>query len=325
MSRPTDKQTILEKARNALQCEANEISRVASRIDDTTFAAIHLLLECKGRVIVTGMGKMGLIGRKAAATFSSTGTPAMFLHPVDALHGDLGIVTADDVVLALSSSGTTEEVITLLEFLRRQGIPLIGLTGNLNSPLAKASDVTLDAEIESEADPVFVAPTASTTVALALCDALAIALMHARGFTNEQFAEYHPGGNLGRRLLTKVSDVMRTGDLLPTINPDATLRESIVVISQKAMGSVFAIQQNKLVGLITDGDLRRILEKHENPLGESTFKFMTTSPQTIAKDALAAEALHLMEQKSITVLPVVESEQLIGAIHLHDLLSAGLA
>ena len=320
-----DREKIQQQIRDAMQCESEAIAAAAGRCKVAAVDAVELLFQCSGRLIITGMGKMGLVGRKAAATFSSTGAPAIFLHPVDALHGDMGVVSSDDVLIALSYSGQTQEVLDLLTYTHRRGVPVIGLTGDLLSPLAKASHVVIDTSVEREADPIAVAPTASSTVALAMCDALAIALMHSRGFTSQQFAEFHPGGSLGRKLLTEVSDLMRTDEQLPFVQSATLLRDAIVTISSKAMGCALAVDEEKrLIGILTDGDLRRILQKFENPLADMVEQHMTSTPATISPGALAVEALRMMEQKSITVLPVVENGKAVGAIHLHDLLSAGL-
>lgn len=269
---------------------------------------------------------MGQIGRKAAATLCSTGTPAIFLHPVEALHGDLGFVAKTDVVIALSKSGNTEEVLTLLSYFSRRNVPVIGLTGDLASPLARGCQVVLDISVEKEADPIAIAPTASSTVCLAMCDALAVALMHVRGFTSEQFAEFHPAGQLGRKLLTRVKDLMRSGDDLPMVDADVTLRKAIVTISSKGIGAVFVVDdQNDLQGILTDGDLRRIFERIDNPLDDRVGKFMNQSVRTIDADELAVGALHKMEKMSISVLPVMGGGNVIGAIHIHDLLAAGLS
>ena len=321
-----DRKAIQQQIREALQCESDAIAVAAARENKAAIDAVELLFRCSGRLIISGMGKMGLVGRKAAATFSSTGTPAIFLHPVDALHGDMGVVTNDDVVIALSNSGKTQEVLELLSYMRRRSVPVIVLTGELDSPLATSGNIVIDTSVEREADPLAVAPTASSTVALAMCDALAIALMHARGFTSEQFAEFHPGGTIGRKLITKVDDLMRTNDELPLVNSQTSLRDAIVTISQKALGCALVVDDNnRLTGILTDGDLRRILQKFENPLSDSIQQYMTKAPQTIGVGSLAVEALRIMEQKSITVLPVVDDQKAVGAIHLHDLLSAGLA
>ena len=321
-----DREKLQQQIRDALQCESEAIAAAAGRCKVAAIDAVELLYRCSGRLIITGMGKMGLVGRKAAATFSSTGAPAIFLHPVDALHGDMGVVSEDDVLIALSYSGKTQEVIDLLTYTHRRGVPVIVLTGDPHSALAKASNVVIDTSVEREADSIAGAPTASSTVALAMCDALAIALMHSRGFTSEQFAEFHPGGILGRKLLTTVSGLMRTDEQLPIVQSATLLRDAIVTISSKAMGCALVVDDDKLlIGILTDGDLRRILQKFENPLADSVQQHMTGNPATILPEALAVAALRMMEQKSITVLPVMENGKAVGAIHLHDLLSAGLA
>lgn len=313
--------------RQVLVAESTAIQLAAERLQPSIIEAVELLQNCKGRVIVTGMGKMGWIARKAASTFCSTGTPAIFLHPGEAVHGDLGIVTKQDVVLALSNSGETKEVLTLLPYLHRVDVPVITLCGAEKSSLAQHSQVFIDTMVEYEADPISVAPTSSTTVTLAMCDALAVALMHRRGFTREQFAIFHPGGNLGRKLLTTVSDLMHAGDEVPTINETSLLRDAIFSISQKGLGAALIVgNQAELTGILTDGDLRRALQANPNPLEDAVEQHMTREPATIDGDSLAAEALKLMEDKGITVLPVIsENKTILGIIHLHDLVRAGLA
>jgi arabinose-5-phosphate isomerase len=317
---------------DVMRKEAAAILEAAQRVDGSIDQAIDCLFACNGRVIVTGMGKMGCIARKAAATFCSTGTPAVFLHPGEAVHGDLGIVTDNDVLMVLSNSGETREVVGLLPYMARLGVPVIGLTGDLNSSLASRCRVVVDTGVECEADPIAVAPTSSSTVALAMCDALAVALMNRRGFTKEQFAIFHPGGNLGGKLLIKVSDLMHVGETIPKIPmEDSTLEDGIRVISAKGLGAVFVVSStDEVVGIVTDGDLRRIIESAarestgnvwEQPLS----KHMGNTPKTIDVNALAAEALRLMEDNGITILPVCESGQLLGVVHLHDLIRAGLA
>ncbi len=312
--------------------ESEAIRNVAQRVDSTIGEAIDILFQCSGRVIVTGMGKMGCIARKAAATFCSTGTPAVFLHPGEAVHGDLGIVTENDVLVVLSNSGETREIVELFPYMARIGVPMIGLTGNLNSQLAQRCNFVIDTAVESEADPIAVAPTSSTTVALAMCDAVAIALMNRRGFTKEQFAIFHPGGILGSKLLIQVTDLMRDGEKIPRTAPADSLRNGIGLISQKGLGAVFVVSDsNEVLGILTDGDLRRIIEhtagqSEGNVLDEPMSNHMTAKPKSIGNDALAAEALRLMEENGITVLPVVDSDgKLVGVIHLHDLIRAGLA
>lgn len=317
----------IEQIRSVLRDEAAAIEYVSQRLDERVAEAVELLLNCSGRIIVTGMGKMGCIARKAAATFSSTGTPANFLHAAEAAHGDFGIVTEQDVVVALSYSGQTAEILGVLSFVRRQNVPIIGLTGNSNSELSRHATVAIDIAVPDEADPISLAPTNSSTAALALCDALAIALMQRRGFTSEQFAIFHPGGSLGRKLLVKTSEVMKSDDEIPTAETSATIKQAIVTISQKRLGAVVVVNETKnVLGILTDGDLRRVFEHQENPLADLVTEHMTRDPMTTGSDSLAAEALRIMEEKQITVLPVVdESKRLVGVVHLHDLIRGGLA
>ncbi len=315
-----------------LRAESAAIDAAAERLGSEVEAAIKLLLENRGRVILTGLGKNGYVARKAAATFCSTGTPAIFLHPSEALHGDLGIVTEGDVLIALSNGGETKEVIELLPHMARLAIPVIAITGNLTSSLAVRSQIVLDASVTSEADPISVTPTSSTTVAMAMCDAIAVTLMQHRGFTREQFAIFHPGGNLGRKLLLSVGELMRVGDSVPSIDGGETLDAAIQTISDKRLGAVIVVgDQQQVRGILTDGDLRRIYQagsgaKQPSPNQQPVEGFMTRQPKTIGRDSLAAEALKLMEDKQITVLAVVDdSNELQGVIHLHDLIRAGLA
>ncbi|HMO93721.1 MAG TPA: KpsF/GutQ family sugar-phosphate isomerase [Pirellulaceae bacterium] len=326
---PVDRELVSESIRQTLQDEADAILSILAYQDDNPqphCAAVELLLGCTGRVVVTGMGKMGAIARKCAATFSSTGTPAIFMHPAEAMHGDLGIVTSGDVLLVLSYSGQTDEVNKIIPYMRRHGIPVIAVTGNVDSPLAQHAQVILNVQVAKEADPIALAPTCSTTVSLAVCDALAVALMRIRGFTREQFAIYHPGGSLGRKLLLTVADLMITGDNLPIVGPSTALRDAILEISRKKLGAVFITDKDaRLLGILTDGDLRRTLRNSSNPLQDPIERLMTQNPSAIHDDALAAEALRVMETKSITILPVVAETKLIGAIHIHHLIQAGLA
>lgn len=316
-----------DQIREVLLRESEAIKKLAGQIGPSASAAVDLLLKCQGRLIVSGMGKMGLVARKASATFCSTGTPAIFLHPGEAVHGDLGIVTQQDVVLALSNSGETNELNSLLPFFARLGVPVVSLTGNQNSTLAKHSDVVIDIGTNEEADPISMAPTTSTTVAMAMCDALAVALMHRRGFTKEQFAIFHPGGNLGRKLLLTTEQVMLSGSHIPKVSQTESLRTAMLTISQKRLGCTTVVdQQDRLIGILTDGDLRRTFAKTENPLDDLVANHMTHSPATIASDCLAAEALREMEDRKITVLPVIDSEnKVVGMVHLHDLIQLGLA
>ncbi len=329
MPNPADMNTesIIATLREVLRWESQTLLAMESRIDERAAAVVSDLAETSGRIVVTGMGKMGLIGRKAAATFSSTGSPSIYLHPSDALHGDLGIVGPSDIMLALSNSGETEEVLALLPYMHRVGVKVIALTGRSLSSLAQRSHRLIDISIEREADEISSAPTASTTVALAVCDALAVALMRFRGFTREQFAIFHPGGHLGRKMLTTVADVMKTRERIPNVPSAINLRDAIVVMSQKGLGCVFGVDsQGRLEGVFTDGDLRRTLERYENPLAHSLTDCLVREPKSVKVSMLAAEALHLMEKNSITVLPVLDDQGCpVGALHLHDLVQLGLA
>ena len=309
-----------------LKQESDAILRMSTRIDESIDRTIDLMGEIAGRIIFTGIGKMGCIARKAAATFCSTGTPAIFLHAGEASHGDLGIVTSDDVVIALSYSGSSDELLNLMPYMQRYGIPVIAITGKSDSQLARLADSVIDIQVENEAEG-HLAPTCSTTVALAVCDALALVLAQQRGFTEQQFAIFHPGGNLGRKMLTTVQTLMHTGTNIPTAQPDTRLREAIVAISEKRLGSLLLVDnQFKLTGILTDGDVRRIFEKVDNPLEMKVSQLMTKSPRTILSAALAAEALRMMQQDEISVLPVTDDDnKVIGIIHIHDLIKAGLA
>ncbi len=331
MANPDD---VVAMIRDVLEHEAAAITSVAGTLGESVVNSARLLSECRGRVVVTGMGKMGCIARKAAATFSSTGTPSIFLHPGEAIHGDLGGVTPDDVLIALSGSGETGEVLELLPYMQRFDVPVIAITGNENSSLSARSNVTIDVAVESEADPDSLAPTSSTTVTLAMCDALAVCLMRARGFTPEQFAVFHPGGNLGRRLLLTVKDLMHVGDCLPVVQANDTLREAILTISEKRLGAAIVTDgANMLTGILTDGDLRRAFHEHADPLEQTVEAAMTRNPVCIESGALAAKALRVMQERSITVLPVVDivppsdeqrTSKPTGILHLHDLIRAGL-
>lgn len=322
----------IEMFADVLRAEAQAIIQAASRLGPEIDEVVQLLLANEGRVIFTGLGKNGYVARKAAATFCSTGTPAIFLHPSEAVHGDLGIVTENDVLIALSNGGETHEVNQLLPHMARMGIPVIAITGNLTSSLAVRSRIVIDASVVTEADEISVTPTSSTTVAMAMCDAIAVTLMRHRGFTREQFAIFHPGGNLGRKLLLNVGDLMRVGDSVPKIDGRKLLAEAIQTMSDKRLGAVFVVSSAENVeGILTDGDLRRLFQlspemKNENPGEQPVKHFMTKNPKTISVSSLAAEALKLMEDNEITVLAVVdETNQLQGVIHLHDLIRAGLA
>jgi arabinose-5-phosphate isomerase len=311
----------LETARRVLRIEAEAIEGLLERLDERFNRAVELLLACKGRVVVTGMGKSGLIGRKIAATFASTGTPALFLHPAEALHGDLGVLVRDDVLLAISYGGDSEEIVQLLETIRRLGIPLVTLTGNPRSALAAASDLVLDIAVKEEACSLNLAPTASTTAALAMGDALAIALYERRGFSVEDFAALHPGGRLGKAL-QRVEGLMHAGDALPRVKPETKIPDVIYEMSKKGLGMTAVVEDsNRLVGIITDGDLRRVMQKRRQETLELTAaECMTRNPVTIHRSELAASALRLMEQRKITSVLVVDAEsRLEGAVHIHDL------
>jgi arabinose-5-phosphate isomerase len=314
----------LDLARQVLNIEADAIRALTQRIDGNFLQALNLILECKGRVIVSGMGKSGHIARKIASTMSSTGTPAYFVHPGEASHGDLGMVTAQDVFIALSYSGESEEMLTIVPILKRQGAHLISLTGNPQSSLALAADVHLDGSVAQEACPMGLAPTASTTAALALGDALAVALLDAKGFGEADFARSHPGGSLGRRLLTHVSDVMHTDASIPAVREDATLADAVLEISRKGLGMTAIVDDNKhLLGIYTDGDLRRTLEKKLDFSTTPVSTVMSRTPRSIGPEALAVDAVQLMEQYNISQLPVVDAnKKLVGALNMHDLLKA---
>ena len=288
-----------------------------------------MILECPGRTVITGMGKSGIIGRKMAATFASTGTPSFYLHPAEGIHGDLGMVTADDVVIALSNSGETGEILNILPSLRRIGAKIIAMVGNANSTLAKNSDVVLDVGVEKEACPLGLAPTSSTTAALAYGDAIALALLQKRNFTASQFAVFHPGGSLGRKLLLTVGNIMHKGEENPLVSAETTVQEALFVITDKGLGAVSVVdEEGKMLGVLTDGDIRRGLSKGVDFLQRSVADLMTKAPKYITADKLAAQALHLMESnqpKPITVLPVLdENKVVIGLLHMTDLVRQGV-
>jgi arabinose-5-phosphate isomerase len=304
-----------------LKIEAQALQDVLARLDDTFEKAVDILFACKGHVVITGMGKSGLIGRKISATLSSTGTPSFFLHPADALHGDLGMLARGDAMLAVSYGGETEEIIQLLEALKRLEAPLVTLTGKIQSTLAKASDVVLDVSVREEACSLNLAPTASTTVAMAVGDALAVSLLERRGFQPEDFAELHPAGRLGTKLL-RVENKMHAGDALPRVAVDAPMPEVIHEMSRKGLGMTTVLEADgRLAGILTDGDLRRLMEKHRGATLEMTAgSAMTRNPQTIGPHVLASEALNQMEKRKITSVVVVdEARKVLGVVHLHDL------
>jgi arabinose-5-phosphate isomerase len=314
----------LDLAREVLNTEAAAVLALGTRLNENFLDALNLILRCEGRVIVSGMGKSGHIARKIAATMSSTGTPAYFVHPGEASHGDLGMVTSTDVFLALSYSGESQELVAIVPAIKRQGAKLISMTGNPASTLAKVSDVHLNAAVDKEACPMGLAPTTSTTAALALGDALAMALLDAKGFGAEDFARSHPGGNLGRRLLTHVSDIMRSGEGLPMVRENAMLGDAILEISKKGVGMTAIVDDRQnVLGIYTDGDLRRTLAKKLDFNATPVRDVMSADPRCIGPDSLAAEAVQVMEQYNISQILVVDRQnRLVGALNMHDLLHA---
>jgi len=318
------KQPTLLLARDILLLEANEINALASRLNGQFTDAVALILQCKGRVVVSGMGKSGHIGGKIASTFASTGTPAFFMHPAEASHGDLGMITTGDIVIALSNSGESDEILAIVPPLKRLGASIIAITGNDNSTLAKAADIHLSAHVAKEACPLGLAPTSSTTVALALGDALALCVLDQRDFTAEDFARSHPGGSLGRRLLIHVKDLMRTGDNIPQVLTDASLQQGLLEMSRKGLGLTAIVDaSNTPVGIFTDGDLRRAFEQNVNVATASIADVMHQHPLTIHQDKLAIEAVEIMEQRKINALLVTnDAGILVGALNMHDLLLA---
>jgi len=310
-----------------LKTESEAISALIERLDQSFHQACDMILDCEGRIVVTGMGKSGHISNKIAATLASTGTPAFFMHPGEASHGDLGMITADDLVIALSNSGETSEVTLLLPLLKRLGIPLIALTGKPHSTIARVADVNLDVSVSKEACPLGLAPTSSTTASLAMGDALAVAVLEARGFTEEDFALSHPGGNLGRRLLLRVSDIMHTGDAIPLVPTDTSLEQTLLEMSNKGLGMAGVIDpvNRNLVGIYTDGDLRRTFEKMPDINSAQVKDFMTSNPVTIESDRIASEALKIMHDRKINALMVIDQPGMVqGALNMHDLLRAGV-
>ena len=314
----------LSLAREVLSIEASAVQALAARLDDSFLHALNVILRCEGRVIVSGMGKSGHIARKIAATMSSTGTPAYFVHPAEASHGDLGMITSKDTIIAISYSGENQELLTIVPVIKRQGAKLVSMTGDPASSLAKAADVHLNAAVDKEACPMGLAPTASTTAALALGDALAVALLDAKGFGVEDFARSHPGGHLGRRLLTYVRDIMRSGDRLPMVREYAMLGDAILEISKKGVGMTAIVDaQQRVLGIYTDGDLRRTLAKKLDLTATPVCNVMSAKPRCINPDSLAAEAVQMMEQYNINQILVVDAQrQLIGVLNMHDLLHA---
>jgi arabinose-5-phosphate isomerase len=317
---------LLAAARRALAIEARAVESLVARLDDRFAAACRVCLDCPGRVVVTGMGKSGHVARKTAATLASTGTPAFFLHPAEAGHGDLGMITRGDAVLALSNSGETPELLLLLPHLKRLAVPLIVMAGKTDSTLGRAATVALDVSVPEEACPLNLAPTASTTATLAMGDALAVAVLEARGFTKQDFARSHPGGTLGRQLLLHVEQIMRTGEALPRVGPGARLGEGLLEMSRKGLGMTVVVDEgNTILGVFTDGDLRRALDRQVDIHAAVMREVMTSPGKSISPQELAAEAVHLMEVHRITALPVADEQgRLVGALNVHDLFRAGV-
>lgn len=319
------KADIIEKAKEVIRIEGEAVETLAARIDASFVRAVELILDCQGKVIITGMGKSGLIGQKIASTLASTGTPAMFLHPAEGIHGDLGMVGGKDLVLAISNSGETAEINSLLPVLKKIGLKIISLVGDKGSYLARESDIYLDVSVAREACPLGLAPTASTTAALVMGDALAVALLDRRGFTHEDFAFLHPGGSLGRRLMLKIEDIMITGERIPVVSEDVTMEEALLEITEKRLGFTIVVsQEGRLVGIITDGDVRRIVQAHRDFYQQRVKEVMSKNPKTIEPDRYAVEAVEMMEKHEITSLVIVdEAKKPAGIVHLHDLLGRG--
>lgn len=326
MQKHHESDKLCQLAQAVIEIEANAVANLASRIDDNFVKACQLILACSGRIVVMGMGKSGHIAGKIAATLASTGTPAFYVHPGEACHGDMGMIVKQDVILALSNSGETPEIMTILPRIKHLGIPLILFTGNANSPLAKAADSVLDVSVEKEACPLGLAPTSSSTAALAMGDALAIALLEAKGFTVDDFALSHPGGSLGKKLLLKVDHLMRSGEKIPKVLPQALLKTALVEMTSKGLGMTAVVDtRNRLLGIYTDGDLRRTIDQAID-LNQVTIQdVMTVGCKTISGESLAAKALDIMETHKITTLAVVDEQHTLqGIVHLHDILSAGV-
>ncbi len=321
-----DSSRSLALARQVLTIESDAVRLLAERLNEAFPLALTIVLNCRGRVVVTGMGKSGHVARKIAATLASTGTPAFFVHPGEASHGDLGMIAPEDVVIALSNSGESAEVITILPLIKRRGAKLIGMSGNPKSTLARESDAHLNVAVDKEACPLNLAPTASTTAALAMGDALAVALLDARGFTPEDFARTHPGGSLGRRLLVHVRDVMHEGEKLPIVGESASLKDALLEMTRKGLGMTAVVDGGgRLAGVFTDGDLRRTLEKSVDVHAAKIADLMTRNPKSIEPDRLAVEAVERMQELKINGLLVIDTERkLVGALNMHDLLKAGV-
>ena len=321
-----DREKLISLGKAVIQTEADAVTDLLKRIDENFAEACNFMLHCKGRIVVTGMGKSGHIGNKIAATLASTGSPSFFVHPGEASHGDLGMITPQDVVLAMSNSGETGELVTIVPIIKRLGVPLISMTGNPESTLAREADVALDISVSKEACPLGLAPTASTTATLAMGDALAVALLEARDFTEEDFARSHPGGSLGRRLLVHVNDIMHSGDQIPAVGTEATLTETLMEMTDKALGMTAILDHTgTLQGIYTDGDLRRTLDQQIDIHNAKVIDVMRKGCVTVQPQMLAAEALQLMQERKINALLVVNADnQLVGALNMHDMLRAGV-
>jgi arabinose-5-phosphate isomerase len=317
---------IKEKAKEVIRKEAKAVAHLEKKIDDEFAKAVGLILKCKGRVIVTGIGKSGIIGKKIAATLTSTGTPAFFLHPTEGTHGDVGMVRKNDLVIAITKSGETDEVYQIIPLFKRVGVPIITFTGNPKSPVAEKSDVVIDVSVDEEACPYDLVPTCSTTAALVMGDALAIALLEERNFSSEDFALLHPGGQLGKKLILKVSDIMHSGDQIPKVSEETNMKDVILEMTSKRLGTTTVVnQKGELAGIFTDGDLRRLIEKTDDIFSLKAKQVMTKNPKTINSGELAAKALNLMESYSITSLVITNGKkEPVGIVHLHDILKAGV-
>ena len=318
----------IETGKNVIRVEAAAVAALEERIDDLFYKAVKMILDCKGRVVITGIGKSGQICQKLAATMASTGTPAFFLHPAEGIHGDLGMLMKGDIIIAVSNSGETEEIVKILPVVKRMGLPLIGLTGGKGSTLERASDVCLDVSVAEEACPLGLAPTASTTATLAMGDAIAVALLVERGFKEEDFALFHPGGTLGRKLLLRTEDIMHSDNDMPLVKEETTIKDALFEITNKKLGITGVLDQNNnLVGVFTDGDLRRTIEDGFDNLNKPISEVMSKNPKRILRSNLAAKSLQIMEGASITSLFVFENDEELtpcGIVHLHDLLKAGV-
>lgn len=317
---------IIETIKNEMKCESEAINKASESINETIIKAIEFIVTCKGKLVTTGMGKSGLIARKISATFASTGTTSIYLHPAEGIHGDLGMLQKDDVVLALSNSGNTQELTSIIPYIKFNKIPLIAITGKIDSVLAKNADVVIDSSVEKDVEPFGLVPTASTTVQLAIGDALAVAVLKKKDFKVTDFALFHPGGTIGKKLLLKISDLMHSGKANPIVNENEIMQNVIMEMTTKGLGCTNVVSnEGKLIGIVTDGDLRRFLSMGYTDLGINVKKAMTKSPKRMKADVLAVEALNLMEEFKITMLPVVDDDDKpVGILHMHDLIKSGV-